>query len=438
MVLYTNKEYPAPYFEIEKGLFLLYHLVSGIAGSDIEKYLPQSTFHTFYKKFWMDNENYKRINKIVNDALTNMFSNIKLRILSARKNNPDLFKHITLILDGHDSRINYTDTDLDRSRLYSYKFKKNGLRTQFAADINDIIIFVSKSEFCSDSSDGSMFLNMKLYNKMNENDTLAVDGGYTLFITQFIELANEKGYEFSNDNFVYPIRKNINENITITKEHFNNTFGSFRTRIENQFSEIGNKFYRFNNNKSIVKMDNIKFYNLQFRVACLLKNINKFVELFNVPILPHHKLWHSNNFEFPIEKKLIDVVVSNNKQNKDKFDRMMQLQNNLLNMAISDNTMAVDDTESNHSQGSESDNDVPNFNERTRKRRRNIKGKQRSTASYEIESIIGHIKENDAYLFQVKWIGYSNEEDNSWLSIDMFNQKKLLKAYIEEHNLGIL
>ncbi|KAG2210630.1 hypothetical protein INT45_012088 [Circinella minor] len=408
MVLYTNKEYPAPYFEIEKGLFLLHHLVSGIAGSDIEKYLPQSTFHTFYKKFWMDDENYKRINKIVNDALTNMFSNIKLRILSARKNNPDLFKHITLILDGHDSRINYTDTDLDRSRLYSYKFKKNGLRTQFAAHINDMIIFVSKSEFCSDSSDGSMFLNMKLYNKMNENDTLAVDGGYTLFITQFIELANEKGYEFSNDNFVYPIRKNINENITITEEHFNN-------------------------NKSIVKMDNIKFYNLQFRVACLLKNINKFVELFNVPILPHHKLWHSNNFEFPIEKKLIDVVVSNNKQNKDKFDRMMQLQNNLLNMAISDNTMAVDDTESNHSQGSESDNDVPNFNERTRKRRRNIKGKQRSTASYEIESIIGHIKENDAYLFQT----YSNE-DNSWLSIDMFNQKDLLKAYIEEHNLSIL
>ncbi|KAG2215063.1 hypothetical protein INT45_002789 [Circinella minor] len=106
-------------------------------------------------------------------------------------------------------------------------------------------------------------------------------------------------------------------------------------------------------------------------------------------------------------------------------------------MAISDNTMAVDDTESNHSQGSESDNDVPNFNERTRKRRRNIKGKQRSTASYEIESIIGHIKENDAYLFQVKWIGCSNE-DNSWLSIDMFNQKDLLKAHIEKHNLGIL
>ena len=115
----------------------------------------------------------------------------------------------------------------------------------------------------------------------------------------------------------------------------------------------------------------------------------------------------------------------------------MQLQNNLLSLTMSDNSMAIDETESNHSENSESDNDVPNFNERTRKRRRNIKGKQCSTASYEIESIIEHKKENNAYLFQVKWVGYSND-DNSWLSIDMFNQKDLLKAYIEEHNLGIL
>ncbi|KAG2209921.1 hypothetical protein INT45_002661, partial [Circinella minor] len=176
------------------------------------------------------------------------------------------------------------------------------------------------------------------------------------------------------DNFVYPIRKNVNENLTITQEHFNKTFGSFRTKVENQFSEIGNKFYCFNNNKSIVKIDNVKFYNLQFRVACLLKNITKFVELFNIPILPHHKLWHSSNFEFPTEKKIIDIVISNNKQNKDKFDRMMQLQNNLLSLTISDNSMAIDEAESNHSENSESDNDVPNFNERTRKRRRNIKG----------------------------------------------------------------
>lgn len=38
-VLYNNIEYPGPYFEIEKGLFLLYHLTSGISGkNEIERY----------------------------------------------------------------------------------------------------------------------------------------------------------------------------------------------------------------------------------------------------------------------------------------------------------------------------------------------------------------------------------------------------------------
>ena len=99
-------------------------------------------------------------------------------------------------------------------------FKKNGLRTQFAVDMNDMVLLISKSKLCSDSSDGSMFLNIKLYNKMTQNDILAIDGGYTLFITQFIELANEKVYDFNNDNFVYPICKNVNEKFSYYRRTF--------------------------------------------------------------------------------------------------------------------------------------------------------------------------------------------------------------------------
>ena len=127
IILYTNCEYPGPYFEIEKGLLLLYQLVSGISGIEINKYLPQATYHKYYKKFWMDEDNYKRINKIVNNSLENMFSTIRLCILSSYKYNPPLFKHITFIIDGHDSRINYINTDIKRERLFSYKFKKNGI-----------------------------------------------------------------------------------------------------------------------------------------------------------------------------------------------------------------------------------------------------------------------------------------------------------------------
>ncbi|KAI9490693.1 hypothetical protein BDB00DRAFT_768312, partial [Zychaea mexicana] len=190
-----------------------------------------------------------------------------------------------------------------------------------------------------------MFLNMKLYHKMDDKDTIAIDGRYTLFVNQFVAgtIAVEKGYTYSDSNFVYPIRKNVNESLSITENHFNKTFGSFRSKIENQFSELGNKFYRFNNNKSVVRMDNIKFYNLQFKVACLLKNISIFVDKFNVPILPHHKLWESDGFEFPVEKKLLDIVVSNDKQNKDKLDKMLELQMNFLNMNVSENNMVIDE-----------------------------------------------------------------------------------------------
>ena len=37
-----------------------------------------------------------------------------------------------------------------------------------------------------------MFLNMKVYNKINIRDIVTVDGGYTLFIKQFEELLCNK------------------------------------------------------------------------------------------------------------------------------------------------------------------------------------------------------------------------------------------------------
>ena len=52
-----------------------------------------------------------------------MFSSPKLRIYSALKRNPKQFKHVTLIIDGHDSKINYVDTNIKREKLYSYKLK---------------------------------------------------------------------------------------------------------------------------------------------------------------------------------------------------------------------------------------------------------------------------------------------------------------------------
>ena len=48
---------------------------------------------------------------------------------------------------------------------------------------------------------------------------------------------------------------------------------------------------------------------MQFKVACLLKNINKFIEKFNVIEQPHHKLWYNDGFKYPSNAKLIDIVI---------------------------------------------------------------------------------------------------------------------------------
>lgn len=151
-----------------------------------------------------------------------------------------------------------------------------------------MILFIYRSDFCSDSPDGSMLLNIKLYRNMREPDTIRINGGYTLFDNQFTITAKEKPFVISTiDNFVYPIRKNINEKITITEDQFNKTFRTFRSKIDSQFSEWGNKFYRFNNIKSVVRINNLKFYNLQFKVACVLRIIQKISETYSIPVLPH-------------------------------------------------------------------------------------------------------------------------------------------------------
>ena len=53
--LYTHKKYVVLYFEVEKGLYLIYHLISGIISKDIKRNLPYLSFYTFYKNFWIEN-----------------------------------------------------------------------------------------------------------------------------------------------------------------------------------------------------------------------------------------------------------------------------------------------------------------------------------------------------------------------------------------------
>jgi hypothetical protein len=333
-VLFGTIEYPGPYPEIEKGLILLYHIVSGFTGNKMSQFIPYTTFYELYKRFWITN--FSKIKKIVTNDIGNLFSNIKIRLISSILKNPRNFQNVTLFIDGHDGKIKYYDPDVKTSSFYSYKLKGPGLRTQIVTDINKMIIFISKSEKCAVSNDGVMFLNMKLEEFIHAGDCLGMDGGYTLYILKFKEKCLEIGKDISDKNFSHPIRKDNNIKLNIEELDYNKRFGSFRSEIENHFSLLASKFNRFNNNRAALQITDMKHYNLQFKVACLLLNMWKMIKDYNIEAQQHHMLWYNDNFEFPKKETKLDIIF-NNKIDADKnYNEMFDLQQKLLTLDLNE------------------------------------------------------------------------------------------------------
>lgn len=318
-------------------------MVSGKSGRDMHEFMSYTTYYSLYKKFW--HSNFKRLSKKVDTDLSKMFSNIRIRILSSLINNPTSFKNVTLYIDGHDGKVKYYDPDTKTMDIKSYKLDGPGLRTQIITDSNQMILYVSKSEKCGKGSDGTMFLDMKLYNKIHIGDCIAMDGGYNLYINKFKEDSLNAGKEFSDKNFVYPIRKENNKNLSASELQYNKRFGSFRSEIEDQFSVLASKFNRFNNNTSAMQITDIKYYNLQFKVACLLKNMWKIVDKYNIEVQPHHMLCYTDGFEFPKNDRKIDIIVTDKIQVDKNFNEMLILQKEILKLNINEEIKFISDNE---------------------------------------------------------------------------------------------
>ena len=99
---------------------------------------------------------------------------------------------------------------------------------------------------------------------MHKENCMALDGVYTLFLKQFENFCKERKYDLTDNNFFYPIRKKNGINLNKQEEHYNKVFVSFRLIIENQFSKLHNKFKRFSNNNSMLKVDDIKYVTLHY------------------------------------------------------------------------------------------------------------------------------------------------------------------------------
>lgn len=337
--LFGLQDYPGAYKTVDKAFLILYHMISGKSIAKMNDYINYSVFYDIYKKFWI--ASYTELNKKVDKYLNNMFSSIMLRLLCAQKYNPKEFKHVTLLIDGHDSKINYENVNVSKRKLFSYKLKKAGVRTQICTDINGMIIYISNSKFCRDNTDGEMFLKMNLQNNIEEVDCMGFDGGYYYSIDKFIE-QNKTNKKFKRENFIYPYRKIKKEKLSDNKLDFNEKFGSFRSTIETQFAEVGNVFKKFSNSNATTKTANIKYYNLQFKLCILLRNISHYSKKFEIEVLEHHTRWYHDKFDL--------IYNENNNRNYEidieyveNYDELESLQKEFMGINLVDCEMLEDE-----------------------------------------------------------------------------------------------
>lgn len=259
---------------------------------------------------------------------------------------------------------------------------------------------------CKDYNDGKMFLNMGLEKKLIEYDCIAFDGGYNYYVEEFLEKCEKYGNNMINeDNFIFPIRKKKNISFTDEEILFNEIFGSFRSKIENVFGKIQNKFKRFDNTKSTLKIGDIKTYNVQFKLACLLYNIKIFTEKENIQTQSHHSLWSQNGFEYPNPNK--------NKENEIIYTFESFRITNMINKQA------------------KFMNDINNRNNM-----HNIEeiSDMEADEIYDVERILNHRKYKNRTKYLVKWRNY-DETQNSWVWFDDFQDKDIIRAYHNSLNL---
>jgi hypothetical protein len=403
-VLFSYREYPGPYRGVEKGLLILYHLLTGASMAQMGQFIPKSSFNAIYNTFYVKQLDW--LNKELDSCLAEMFSNAKIRVMCAKEMNPNEFKHVTMMIDGHDSRATYINAS-SRAEYYSYKLKKSGFRTQVGMDVNGMILFVSKAAPCATNNDGSMLVSMDLSDKISRFDVVCMDGGYTLFVDRILQMNPHLQIE----SFVTPVRRSRGVNLSAEERAYNQQLGGFRSSIESRFGELGHLFHRFNG-KSVIRVSDDAVFTVQFKLACVLSNMKKFIAMGPLQHADHNTYWMHRDFDYyggaVSTSSIYDVVdilsIADRRAHKEKIEMIQQQLFSLTIDEIYAHAAQEIDSNNNNIDTQEmlmQDNDI--------------------TGNFEVEKIIDHRHTPNGIEYKVKWIGYDNRH-NKWLSMKDFNE----------------
>lgn len=317
-ILFGNYTYTGSYRNIDKGLLLLYQLITGSSSKNIS--LLMGTYKKLYNEFWIIRN--KELNKNVDLFLKNMFSNIDIRLINAEIYNPENLKTPTYIFDTYSSLY-----EVNRSNNISIL----GYATQFLCDNNGMITYVPETKIYTDNKISSLVNNDILFwdicFDIDKKDVITIDDKHMEYKSYYI--SNTKNIlkkDINNDNFLNP---SINDELYVEDIHYNTSFSEIHSVGKKTIYEIEDIFNIFKQNN--LKTD-IKVYNLQFKICVLLNNIKNFVNKYNILHKDHHKLWLSEEFDFPnnINIKNNKISTTNSLEQNDKIRKMHELQTNHL------------------------------------------------------------------------------------------------------------
>lgn len=157
----------------------------------------------------------------------------------------------------------------------------------------------------------------------------------------------------------------------------------------------------------------------------------------------------SENFDFPSEFKLVDIVLNNEIKQLEKIKIMTELQKEFNDLDLMDeDNMILDDTIDDNLDvvDIEEEIDFPQYKDINKKKRKKgksarkvninlIRDLNKNNNFYEIETILEHkLDTNNEYMFFVKWKDYDSK-DNLWVNETDFNSKDLIKEYFLSKNI---
>jgi len=226
-------------------------------------------------------------------------------------------KHITLLADGHDSRVDWKNNKevcqyREENALYSFKFKKNGLRVQdVSTPYSRFHLYTSKALPCKDNVDGNMLKSIPFTKIIHKNDVLHLDGGYTLFLNDYVEEIQKNGSNLNLSNFSVPIRKSRSVDLTEDEVNYISESGGFRSSKETDFADLASTFKRFTP-KSSIQVGDLEVYSSQFAMCSLLMNFKRCLKVFSTHLeCPDHiKYWMKEGFDFPEEEKEWNLTIA--------------------------------------------------------------------------------------------------------------------------------